>query len=313
MRAMLILCTGASGLVGWNFIRSAAENGHRVVAVWHGNALPKLRGVKNLEADLTNKAALQRLVLDEFPEAVVNCAAMSSPSDVDAKPELANKLNVELAEQLAILADHVNARYIHLSTDMVFDGTAAPYRNTDVPNPCTLYGQLKLLAEKKVLKISAPTTVVLRLSHVSGNSFTRRRSLHEKMLRAWAAGEILNLRTDEIKCPLSASRLADLLVELCERKNVSGIYHYAGLEPISRYDMGRRIAERFGLDAQRCIRPVASDRPMDLTMDISCLAARVKARSCMFGELLQEMEVPPDLEDWLRKAGGNLPVKRFKL
>ena len=204
---MLILCTGASGLVGWNFVRAAAEDGHSVVAVSGKNALPQMRGVKNVSIDAADFAALQRLVLDVFPEAVVNCAAISSPADVDANPELANRLDAELPETLAVLADHVNARFIHLSTDMVFDGSAAPYRNTDIPNPTTLYGQLKLLAEKRVLKVSAPTSVVLRLSHVSGNSLTTRRSLHEKLLRAWARGERTALREDEIKCPLSAERL----------------------------------------------------------------------------------------------------------
>ena len=300
-------------MVGWNFVRAAAEDGHSVVAVSGKNALPQMRGVKNVSIDAADFAALQRLVLDVFPEAVVNCAAISSPADVDANPELANRLDAELPETLAVLADHVNARFIHLSTDMVFDGSAAPYRNTDIPNPTTLYGQLKLLAEKRVLKVSAPTSVVLRLSHVSGNSLTTRRSLHEKLLRAWASGERTALREDEIKCPLSAERLGGLLVELCQRNNVSGIYHYAGLEPLSRFDMGRRIAEHFGLNPDEFIEPVRGERRVDLTMDISCLAARVKARSCMFGELLAEMRVPADLEQWLKSKSGRLPVKRFKL
>lgn len=310
---MLILCTGATGLVGWNFVRAAVEAGHRIVAVTGKQTLPQLRGVKSVQLDLTNFDALQRLVLDEFPEAIVNCAAMASPVDVDANPELANKLNTELPERLALLANHVNARFIHLSTDMVFDGSTPPYKNTDIPNPYTLYGQTKLLAEKKVLKISAPTTVVLRLSHVSGNSLSTRRSLHEKLLRTWARGEKTKLRTDEIKCPLSAERLGGLLVELLERKNVSGIYHYAGLEPLSRFEMGKRIAEHFGLDCAEFIEPIEGDRRIDLTMDISCLAARVKARSCMFSELLEEMKIPSDLEEWIKSKSGKIPMKRFKI
>ena len=146
------------------------------------------------------------------------------------------------------------------------------------------------MAEKRVLKAAAHTSVVLRLSHISGNSLTTRRSLHEKLLRIWAAGEKAKCRVDEIKCPLSAGRLGDLLVELCERPNLTGIYHYAGLEPISRYDMARRIAEKFGLSADEFVEPVRGDREIDLTLDMSCLARYVKTRSCMFGELLDEVE-----------------------
>ena len=152
---MLILCTGATGLVGYNFVKAASAAGHNVVAVCGKNALPPLRGVKSVSCDLSDAEAVQRMVLDAFPEAIVNCAAISHPADVDANPELAEKLNVALPANLAVLADHVNARFIHLSTDMVFDGTCPPYKNTDVPMPLNLYGQTKLLAEKKVLKIIA--------------------------------------------------------------------------------------------------------------------------------------------------------------
>ncbi len=310
---MTILCTGASGLVGWNFVKAAAEAGHKIVALRTRNSLPALAGVKELEVDLTDFNAVQRAVLDAFPEAIVNCAAVSSPADVDSNPELAEKLNAALPEKLAVYADHVGARFIHISSDMVFDGSAAPYKNTDVPCPLNLYGQTKLLAEKKVLKVSAPTTVVLRTSHVSGNSLTRKRSFHEKLLRIWASGEKAKRRTDDIKRATSVRLLASTMVELCERKNVSGIYHYAGLESLSRYEMAVRIARKFGLDPNEYVEPVEGDRYVDLSLDMSCLAARIKTRTCMFNEILDEMEVPPDLEEWLKKASGSLPVKRYKL
>jgi len=310
---MNIFCTGATGLVGYNFVKAASAAGHKILAVSNSHDLPAIANVEQIKLDLSDEAALQRAVLDMFPEMVVNCAAISSPADVDANPALAEKMNVALPEALARLAHHVGARFIHLSTDMVFDGTAAPYKNTDIPMPCTLYGTTKMMAEKKVLKVDPRETIVLRLSHVCGNSLTGRRSLHEKLLRAWSSGAVSELRTDEIKCPLSVSRLADLLCELCERPNVSGIYHFAGLERVSRFDMARRVAEHFGLNPGEFIKPVSGGSPTDLTLDISCIAARVKTRSCMFSEILDEMVLPADLESWVRSKSGKVPIKRFKL
>lgn len=310
---MKIVCTGATGLIGFNFVKAAAEAGHSVVAVCGKNKLEPMKNVECHSIDLSKPDGIQRLVLDVFPDMIVNCAAVASPVDVDANPELANRLNTELAEELAQLAYHVGARFIHLSTDMVFDGTAAPYVNTDMPMPCTLYGTTKLLAEKKVLKISAPTTVVLRLSHVSGNSLTTRRSLHEKLLRAWASGEKVKCKTNEIKCPLSASILADLLVEICLRPKLSGIYHYAGAEALSRYEMARRIAVHFGLNPDEYIEAIEGEREMNLQLDCGALLTRVKTPSPTFSELLEEMKVPADIEDWLKEKTGRLPIKRFKL
>lgn len=310
---MTILCTGATGLVGYNFVKAASAAGCKVVAVCGSKTLPPLENTEAVSFDLTDNAALQRLVLDVFPDAIVNCAAISSPADVDKNPELANKMNAELPEQLAVLAHHVGARFVHLSTDMVFDGSAAPYVNTDVPMPSTLYGTTKLLAEKKVLKISPHTTVVLRLSHVSGNSLTTRRSLHEKLLRAWAAGEKTKCAVNEIKCPLSASVLADLILEILQRPKLSGIYHYAGADALSRYDMARRIAEHFGLNPDEFVEPFSRESDVDLTLDTHALISRVKTRAPTYNELLEEMQVPEDLRGWLKEKSGRLPVRRFKL
>ena len=310
---MTIFCTGATGLVGYNLIKAASNARHRVVAVCGKNRLEPIKNVLPVNVDLTDKNAVQRAVLDVFPDVIVNCAAMASPADVDANPELANRLNVELAEELAVLAHHVGARFIHLSTDMVFDGAAAPYKNTDVPTPATLYGTTKLLAEKKILKISPQTTVILRLSHVCGNSLTRRRSHHEKLLRAWAKGEKTACRRDEIKCPLSASILADLILEIILRPKLSGIYHYCGSESVSRYDMARRVAEFFGLDPDKYVEPTEGAEPADMTLDCGALLTRVKTPAPTFEQVMSEMRVPPDLEGWLRSVGGKVPVKRFKL
>lgn len=310
---MLIFCTGATGLVGYNFVKAASSVGHKVIAVCGKNKLPEMNSVKSISCDLSDIGQVQRAVLDVFPDVIVNCAAMSHPTDVDANPELAEKLNIALPEALAFLADHVGARLIHLSTDMVFDGTAAPYKNTDVPMPLNLYGQTKLLAEKKVLKAAAPSSVVLRISHVSGNSLTTHRSLHEKLLRQWAKGIKTPQSNNDIKRPLSVERLSSLLCEICERQKLSGIYHFAGLESLSRYDMACSIAKYFGLDPDKYIEKVSSETPCDLSLDMSCLAARVKTQSCMFAELLREMALPQDLYDWLKSAGGKAPIKRYVL
>ena len=123
---MLIYCTGATGLAGYNFVKAAASEGHKIIAVCGRRELPPIANVTARHCDLLDENAVQRAVLDAFPDAIVNCAAISSPADVDANPELAEKMNAALPERLAQLANHVGARFIHLSTDMVFDGSDAP-------------------------------------------------------------------------------------------------------------------------------------------------------------------------------------------
>ena len=310
---MQIICTGAGGLVGYNTVLAAVRRGHKVLALCGTNSLPSISGVEQMRVDLAEQNEIERIILDRFPDAIVNCAAISSPAVVDEQPELAKKLNAWLPEKLAQLANHVNARLIHLSTDMVFDGKHAPYINTDIPAPFNLYGETKLEAEKAVLKYAAPTSVVLRISHVCGRGLSQKRSFDEKLFQAFARGEKLALPDNEIKRFLPVSHVADLIVELAERSNLSGIYHYAGAESLSRYDAAVRICKRFGLDPSEFLTRVSLPETVDLSLDCQNLLSKVKTPAADFVRILDELQIPDNCADWYESRTGRKTVKRYKL
>ncbi len=310
---MLIICTGASGLVGWNFVNQALERGHKVVALYDRLALPERKNLTSVRCDLRDTNAVQRMVLDMFPDAIVNCAAISSPSVVDKNVDLAKKLNIDLPERLAQMAFHVSARFLHLSTDMVFDGTKAPYIFTDMPMPFNLYGQMKLIAEKKVLAAAAKNSVVLRITHVCGNGLAGNRSLNEKHFMAWASGRKIDAPANDIRRPSSAKNVADVLVELCERTSITGIHHFCGSESLSRYDIARRICEHFSLDVNEFVNKTELERPVDLSLDCFDLYGKIKTRPLQFDEILSEMKVPASCENWYFEKTGKRAVKRYKI
>ncbi len=311
--AMLIICTGASGLIGYNFIESATKRGHKVIGISQNQALPSVSGLERMSLDLTNHEQIERLILDKFPDAIVNCAAISSPAVVEKEPELAKKMNIDLPEKLAQLANHVGARLIHLSTDMVFDGKCAPYINTDVPTPFNLYGETKLEAEKKVLAYAAACSVVLRISHVCGRGLSQKRSLDEKLFLAWSKGEKTAIPSNEIKRFLAVDTLAELLVELVERQNLTGIYHYAGSESLSRYEAAKRICKRFKLDPAKFIEDAPYPALADFSLDCQNLLSKVKTRALSFEEVLDRISIPDACLDWYEKETGIRQIKRYKL
>lgn len=310
---MQIICTGASGLVGFNAVEALLRRGHKVLAVFGSRRLPGAAGLEQISADLANQNEIERLVLDRFPDAVVNCAAVSSPSVVDANPEPARRLNVDLPEKLAQLANHVGARLIHLSTDMVFDGTRPPYVNTDIPAPYNLYGEMKLEAEKAVLRYAAPTSVVLRISHVCGRGLSQTRSFDEKLFQAFASGKKAFLPDNEIKRFLPVSHAAEVVAELLERPKLSGIYHYAGSESISRYDAGARICERFGLDPERFLEKAPCPEYADFSLDCENLLAKIKTPAANFDRILDEIRVPDNCAEWYENETGRKITRRYKL
>ena len=108
---MRIFLTGASGLVGSAFARASARRGHTVTGIV-GNFSGDLPGLSSRRPlDLTDESALSSALLDVFPDAIVNCAAVSEPAAVDQDPARAQTLNVALP---AALANAPALRHLHL-------------------------------------------------------------------------------------------------------------------------------------------------------------------------------------------------------
>lgn len=305
---MNIFLAGASGLVGSAFARAAARRGHRVIGVVGTTAVP-IDGVAVQHAlDLTNEKAMTSAVLDAFPHAIVNCAAVSVPEQCDANPALAQALNVALPCRLAQLAHHLSARFVHLSSEQVFDGARTePYSAGDTPSPINLYGRQKLESERAVHAAAPEFAVTLRGPLLMGNSITGRRSNHERLFADWAAGRMPTLFTDEFRQPCSAENLAEVMLELCERNDVCGVYHWAGHEVISRHALGLRIRDHFKLSEHQA--PIASVRRTDvpdvarkrqpyLALNIAPLTAKLKTRPQTIAEQLEELHVPAPTRAW---------------
>ena len=306
---MTILLAGASGLVGSAFARAAARRGHRVVGIV-GSFAGEIEGLAvKRTVDLGDEMATTAAVLDAFPQAIVNCAAVSVPEQCDANPALAQALNVALPATLARLAHHVSARLVHLSSEQVFDGTRSvpPYTPDDPVSPINLYGRQKIESERAVHAAAPEWATTIRAPLLMGNSAAGQRSNHERLLADWAAGRTPKLFVDEFRQPCTAENLAEVMVELCERDDVRGVFHWAGTELLSRHALGLRIREHFKLTEKqapivsvaRADNPeVARKRQPCLALDIAPLAGKLKTRPQSIAEQLEELNVPAPVQAW---------------
>lgn len=303
---MKVILTGASGLVGSNVAKVAARRGHDVHAIalsWSG-AIPGAKSVQTV--DLTVEAEIQRAVLDLFPDAIINCAALSSPAACDRDPALGTALNVTLPAALAKLAHHLGARLVHLSSEQVFDGRSATgYRATDTPNPPNLYGRQKVQSEGLVGEFAPELSVTVRLPLLGGNSLTGRRSFHERFFADWAAGRTTRLYRDEFRQPCSAENVAEVLVELIERPDPCGIVHWAGAAVLSRVELGRSVARHFRLpeeesidEADRADDPGGVERQAWLGLECGPLAGILKTRQESLEVMLDRLVVPAPHRAW---------------
>lgn len=293
---MKILVTGASGLLGNAYLTAAARRSHELIALSHSQHIQAPGLSRSEQIDGTDLDRITALCLELWPDVIVNCAALSNPATVDAHPQLAEKINVALPRHLAQISTHIGARFLHISTDMVFDGhSEQPYRSTDMPCPTSLYGQTKLMAEREVLEHNPEDPVVLRIPILMGNSPSGQRSVHEKLFAALRNGKRPKLFCDEIRQPCSVGNVADVLVELSERRDLHGIFHWAGSETLSRFEMGQRILKHFGLplDAIESVvksnSPDDANRPSNLSFNLDPIVGKLKTRPIDFDAQLEEL------------------------
>jgi dTDP-4-dehydrorhamnose reductase len=303
-----IFLAGASGLVGSVFAAAAARRGHRVIGTvgTFSGAIPGLHG--QLPVNLADEGAVTAAVLNVFPEAIVNCAAVSSPEACEADPVLAQALNVALPATLARLAHHVSARFIHLSSEQVFAGEMnRTYAVGDAPAPINLYGRQKVESERLVHAAAREFALTLRAPLLMGNSLAGKRSTHERLLADWAAGRPAKLYTDEFRQPCTAENLADAMLELCERNDVRGVFHWGGTELLSRHELGCRIRSHFKLSEReapiiavtRAETPEAARRRHpSLALNLAPLAGTLKTRPQSIAEQLDGMIVPAPVRPW---------------
>ncbi|MGA0133467.1 MAG: sugar nucleotide-binding protein, partial [Opitutales bacterium] len=186
------------------------------------------------------------------------------------------------------------------------------------PRPLSVYGSTKAAGEVAVLRAGREHAAVIRTALLNGNSPGGDRSLHERLFLAWSNGEKTPLFTDEIRQPVGLSNLADALVEVCERNTLSGVYHWAGGDALSRHEIGARILRHFALDpslitpAQSGAPASRSLRPRDLSLSLVPLAGKMKTPVQTFEEQLSELRVPRGREAWYESVTGRKVVRRLE-
>jgi len=222
--------TGAGGLIGNYLIRTASA------------CAPQFKVIPLTRAalDLTDTRAVAEAFERQQPQLVIHCAALSKSPACEADPDLAWKTNVEVTAHLALLSTEIPL--VFFSTDLVFDGRRGNYSEVDSVNPSGAYAQGKAAAEKIVL--ANPRHTVIRTSLNGGASPTGDRGFNEELRRGWSTGRTMRLFTDEFRCPLPAVATARATWELIALDH-PGLYHVAGGERLSRWEIGSLLAARW--------------------------------------------------------------------
>ncbi len=245
-----ILVTGSNGLLGQKLVEQlAATPGIHTIATSKGqNRLPAFYGYEYYEMDITNRKQVEAVIKIAKPDVIIHTAAMTNVDQCEMEKEECWKLNVTAVEYLIEACQRQHVFFVHVSTDFIFDGTAGPYKEDDVPNPVSFYGWSKYAAEKLVshseLKWAiARTVLVYGIAHDMSRSniiLWVKKSLEE--------GTPIKVVTDQSRTPTLAEDLAMGCFLIADKK-AQGIFNISGKDFLTPYEMAMATADFFDLDS----------------------------------------------------------------
>ena len=241
---MNILVTGANGQLGNEMRIVSQQSAHHYIFT------------DVAELDITDAAAVEKMVADNDVKVIVNCAAYTNVDKAEDDRELAELLNAKAVENLAAAIRRNDGLLVHVSTDYVFGGTRnnTPCREEEAANPTGVYGETKLHGEEAVIRSGCHYLIIRTawLYSEYGKNFLK------TMLDLTATKPSLKVVFDQTGTPTYAYDLAAAICDIIEQRRYAGrdgIYHYSNEGVCSWYDFTKAIAEYAGhtsCDIQPC-------------------------------------------------------------
>lgn len=236
MQPKKVLVFGSGGQLGVELVRVFSERGCEVT------------GRDRSSVDVTNSVAVERTLADLDPAIVLNATAYNQVDVAEREPLAALSANGLAVRNLAMACRQVDARFVHFSTDYVFDGaTDRPYTEEDRPHPLGAYAVSKLAGELYT-QAYLDHPLIIRTSGVfgPGGLRTARGNFIELMLRLAAGKQPIRVVEDHVASPTYAPDLAARTADLVERAE-SGLFHIGGGSPVSWFEYARLIFRVAGL------------------------------------------------------------------
>ncbi len=270
-----ILITGANGLIGQKLVALLeGEPEVEIIATGKGPARVSFVKTRYIDMDLTDQALVNFHILSLQPSCIIHSAAITQVDACETDQEVCWHANVVATENLLEAAMALDAIFLYISTDFVFDGKGGPYNESAKPNPINFYGKSKHAAEQSIIR-SGLRYAIIRTVLVYGVG----KNLSRSNLVLWVKNNLekankIRVVDDQWRTPTLVEDLAQgcKLIWSLEKE---GIFHISGVEYLTPYQIAKQVAEVFNLDPSLIEPTNASEfvetgkRPLKTGFDIS--------------------------------------------
>ena len=225
----MVWLIGCNGMLGTEISRQMTESRMDFTAT-------------DIDVDIINIDALRAFAKNKNINWIINCAAYTAVDKAESDTELADKLNNIAPGNIAKVAEEIGAKFIHISTDYVFDGTADSPRTEDMPvAPIGIYGKTKAAGEKSVIE-NTKEYYILRTAWLYG---WHGKNFVYTMIRAMNTHDAVKVVSDQKGTPTFTGDLAGVVLNIINKENVPyGIYHCTDLGEITWWDFTVEIKKQ---------------------------------------------------------------------
>jgi dTDP-4-dehydrorhamnose reductase len=243
---MKILITGSNGLLGQKIVKQCLNNNIDFLATSKGvNRNIHCPHSVFAELDITNHKEICSLFNEYQPTHVIHTAAITNVDQCELNPAECQETNVDAVNSLFREAKSRGAHFQLLSTDFVFNGKKGNYNEEDQVDPLSVYAQSKVDGELILKNDSYTNWSIVRTIIVYGIG----ENLSRNNIVCWAkealsSGQEMKIVDDQFRAPTWADDLAWACLQIC-RQNELGVFHIAGPETMSIYDIVLRVAKHF--------------------------------------------------------------------
>jgi dTDP-4-dehydrorhamnose reductase len=237
---MKFLVLGGSGFIGNEFIKKASFS-HEILATYNNTNFTKHNFLSIKFCFPYDFDMLKKIIINEQPNVIINFIAHTNLDYCENNQKNAYALNVSLPEKICKLCSKFNCKFIHISSDYVFDGKQGNYNENDDTHPVNFYGYTKQLSEKTTL--TNPENIVIRTSSVY--DLKLQTNFIKFVLNKLKKNELFFAFNDILTTPIFIDDLVDCILKI-STSNESGIFHISGDECICRFEFAKIIAQKLG-------------------------------------------------------------------
>lgn len=242
MKKNNILITGASGMLGSKICTVLAKKGFNVLATYNSNEeyVPNEKNIQKMQINIADKINIVSQIKNI--DTIIHCAAVTDVNICELNKEFCKKVNIEGTRNLLSLAKLSDAKFIYISTPMVFSGEKGGYKEEDKTSPLNYYGKTKVEAEKLVLKYKKG--LVLRANPIGKRPLGAHPSFMQWFVDMASNNRSFSLFTDVVINPISTATLSQIIGELLINFR-PGILHLGSKDKVNKTEIWEEVLKLF--------------------------------------------------------------------